>query len=277
MRWFVFLLTFLVFVHFAVGANENTAAGGRSAALAGSSVSLKGFWSVYNNQAGIASYKRFAAGISYENRFLLNELSTKYGAIILPVRNGAFGLSISSFGFTLYNEKKIGLAYARNFGKYFSAGLQIDYLGIRMGNEYGKKDLFTFEVGTQAQLSKNICAGLHIFNPPQIKLSDRYDERLPAVIKFGITYTFSQKILSALEIEKNTNFNALIRVAIEYKITESVSLRIGIASKPFENSFGAGFRLAGFIFDISSSYHPDLGFISQASIIFEIKSNNKNK
>ncbi|MCD4679662.1 MAG: hypothetical protein K8S00_04675 [Bacteroidales bacterium] len=274
MRWIVFLFFFVLLGYTKITANDNSVAGGRSAALGGSSVSLEGFWSVYNNQAGIASYKHVAVGISYENRFLINELSTKYAAIIFPVRSGVFGLSISSFGFTLYNEKKIGFAFARKFGKYFSASLQIDYLGIRIGNEYGKKDLFTFETGMQAQANSNLSLGLHIFNPPHIKLSDQYNELLPAVIKFGITYKFSKKICSTVEIEKNTYHNAVIKVGIEYLITQNVSFRIGVATQQGINSFGIGYKFKTFVFDISSSYHPGLGYISQASLIFEIKSNN---
>jgi len=272
MRLIIFLLFYIFLYGSGVTANDNSVAGARSAGLAGASVSLKGFWSIYNNQAGIAEYNYIAAGISYENRFLIKELSTKYAAIILPVRNGAFGLSISSFGYTLYSEKKIGLAYARKFGKYFSAALQIDYLGIRIGNEYGKKDLFTFECGIQVKLSKDITGGLHIFNPSHSKLSDQFDERLPATIKFGITYTFSKKILSVLEIEKNSLYHALFRIGIEYKITKTISLRTGIANNPFINSFGAGFRFGSLMIDVSSAYHPDLGFISHASFTYKFKS-----
>lgn len=267
----VIIFILVIFGYFPGKAINDPLVGGRSASLGGTSVSLQGFWSVFNNQAGIASYKKIAIGISYENRFLLHELSTKNAALILPVQNGAFGISLSYYGFELYNKKKVGLAYSRKFGKQFSAGLQIDYLGIRIGSEYGKKDLFTFEAGVQAKLSKNLRTGFHIFNPPQIKLSDQFNERIPVIARFGITYLFSEKVLSVIEFEKSNSCNPILKCGLEYKNSEKVTFRTGISTNSFRFSFGAGFCLGKIVLDLASSYHPDLGFISQVSMILLLR------
>jgi len=272
MRLFFALFVFLFVMYFDLDANGGSVVGGRPAGLAGAAVSLKGFWAVHNNQAGMAEYNSLAFGISYENRFLIKELGTKYTALIVPVKQSVLGFSLSYFGFNLYNEKKVGLAFARKFGNRFSVGLQLDYIGVRIGNEYSKKDLFTFEAGIQADLSKEITLGFHIFNPPHIKLSDQYKERLPATVKFGITYSFSKKVISVIETEKSSGTDPRFRVGIEYNATKTISFRTGIAVNPFINCFGAGLRFGRFVVDIGSSYQSAIGITTQLSIIYEFKS-----
>ena len=95
--------------------NEINTIGGRSSAMGGSSVSLSDFWSVNNNQAGIANYKSFATGFYYEDKYLLKELSLKAFSFIFPTSSGVFGFNYSYFGYNLYNEQKLGIAYAKIF------------------------------------------------------------------------------------------------------------------------------------------------------------------
>src|SRR5215210_5975215 len=124
---FFFLLCTCTFI--ASAGDGNLATGARSSAIGGASSTYGDLWSAYNNQAGLGRVKSISAGITNELRFMVPELSVRGLAIAIPVKkSGVFGLSISYFGYSVYNEKKIGLAYARAFGEKFSAGIQIDYL-----------------------------------------------------------------------------------------------------------------------------------------------------
>ena len=108
-------------------------AGARSNATGSCSVSLSDFWSIQNNPAGMADYRFFSAGLSYENRFFMKELSLYDLALMMPVKIGTIGLSYSRFGFENFNENKLGLAFARAFSPYFKMGLKIDYLWPTQG------------------------------------------------------------------------------------------------------------------------------------------------
>jgi len=85
--------------------------GAREAGMGRSSVALTGFWGIQNNQAGIALMDRFGAGIYYEAQFGLTELSTKSAAFMAPVKFGVLGLTFNHFGYSAYNDMKIGLVY----------------------------------------------------------------------------------------------------------------------------------------------------------------------
>jgi hypothetical protein len=260
-------------------ANSNQPIGGRSAGLANTSVTLTDFWSVHNNQAGLGSIIHPAAGVYYENRFLVQEMSLKAVALLLPTKSGTFGINYNSFGFTSYNEMKAGLAYGKKFGKHFSAGVQLDYLRKHIAENYGNQDAFTFEVGIQAQLTEQFSLGAHVFNPIGVKIQSETNDRVPSVFKLGILYSISEKLLIAVETEKNSEFKPLIRGGIEYNITDRTAARIGYSTMPSTSgsdsfsiasvySFGFGLNLKRIVLDLSSSWHQTLGWSPMVSVIF---------
>ena len=253
------------------GQKDNVCYGGRSAAMGNASVTLADLWSVQNNQAGLAGCKKIAAGIYYENRFLMKETGLKCLAVVVPVKKaGTFGLSVSSFGFNLYNESKIGLAYALSLGQRISAGVQLDYIYTHIAENYGNKGLITFEVGLRAKIIKELVLAVHVFNPANLKITSHPQERIPLIYKIGLSYTFTDKAIIATEVEKDMNFKPIFKAGVEYKVAKPVYLRMGINTNPMVYSFGLGFEFYRFKLDISASRHPQLGFSPQASLIFDI-------
>ena len=265
----LFLFSFLLSNSFA--GNENITIGGRSAGMGGASVTLSDFWAINNNQAGIADLKNMKAGFYFENRFMVKELSYKTVAFILPTKSGVFGLNYHHFGYSAYKEQKIGLAYAKSFGKSFSTGLQLDYLGTSLGDNYGSKSAFTFEVGILAKLSYNVTLGAHFFNPINAKFNDYNNEKIPSVFKLGINYSFSDNLIVAIESEKNINFDPIIKAGFEYKVIQFACVRVGISNNPTICTFGFGIEYHQFNFDFASSIHQTLGYSPQFSLVYNFK------
>ncbi len=251
--------------------NGNVPEGGRSSSMAGASVALSDFWSLQNNQAGLAYYNHFAAGAYYENRFLTKELSLKSGGLVLPVKSGVFGLKVSYFGYSAYNESKFGLAYARKLGEHIAVGVQLDYLLTAFGNDYGRKGVATFEIGILSKINDHLSLGAHIFNPITAKIAEYGDERIPAVIRIGAAYRFDDKLLATVEVEKETEFDPITKFGLEYRIIQEIYVRGGIASNPGLYSFGFGVNLKNLKLDFSSSVHQVLGFSPQISMTYRFK------
>ena len=130
--------------------------GGRAAAMGGSSVASQGLWAMQNNPAGMANLEKISLGLYYENRWLQPETAYKCGAFALPTKFGCLGLSFNQFGSWKYNENKLGLAYAKDFGRYLQIGLQLDYLLLKIGNDYGTFNAVTFELGLQSQVTDKL-------------------------------------------------------------------------------------------------------------------------
>ena len=263
----IFLLSALL-TQSAQAGNENIPSGGRSSAMGTASVAISDFWSAHNNQAGLAGFKSMAAGIYFENRYLIKELSRENAAFVFPTHSGVFGLSYDHFGALLYNESKIGLAFARSFGSNFSSGIQLDYLNSHLGENYGNHAAFTFEAGIQARVNKYLLIGAHVFNPLNVKLSSETGERIPSVIRLGAAFNFSAGLLLTGEIEKNIDMKARIKSGVEYQATNQAFIRAGITTNPTTYSFGFGIALQNLKIDFASTMHQVLGYSPQVSISY---------
>lgn len=263
---FCFCLPFYLFA-----AHNNVAEGGRSASMANASVALTDFWSLQNNQAGLAFYNHSACGVYFENRYMVKEMSLKAGGVVLPVKAGVFGLNLTYFGYPKYNESKLGLAYARSFGNALSVGVQLDYLLTSIAENYGKKGIATFEIGLMSKINANLTIGAHIFNPVQAKLTDYNNERIPAIIRLGAAYSFDENILVSVEAEKDTQMDPILKCGLEYRIIKPVYVRGGISTNPGIFSFGFGIDYKKLQVDFSSSVHNVLGYSPQISLFYTFK------
>lgn len=244
--------------------------GSRQAGMGRISVSITDFWSIQNNQAGIALINKISAGIYYESRFSISQLSSKTIAVLVPSKIGVLGLTFNHFGYELYSDMKIGLVYARSFGQYFRMGVQLDYLITSLGDNYGAKSTVTFEVGIQSDVTKNLTIGAWVYNPIQVKLADYANEKIPVIFRFGITWKITESFLAGIEAEENTNYGPIIlRGGLEYALKEKFFFRGGFSTSEEIFSMGFGFKIKILKFDISAVMHNTLGFSPQGSMIFE--------
>jgi hypothetical protein len=239
--------------------------------MGNASACIADLWAVENNQANLAYLKNPAAGVYYENRFLLKELSSKSVALALPVGTGVFGLYVNQFGYELYNESKFCLAYSKELSEKFSAGIGLDYLYTHIAEGYGSKGNVTFEAGIRSKLSSKLVLGAYIFNPVRARLSEYDDERLPTIMKLGLLYSPSSKVNIAGEVEKDVKYKADVRAGIEYNVTKNIFLRAGMRTFPEVYSFGFGINYKKLRFDFASSVHSVLGYSPQVSMEYEIK------
>lgn len=265
------LVVILIFIGVSLKAGgEVYPIGARQAGMGRTSVAITDLWNIQNNQAGIALLDKISVGIYYESRFLVNELSMKSVAVAVPSKIGVLGLSFNHFGYSLYNDMKIGLAYARSFGQYFRIGIQLDYLQTTVGENYGTKSNITFELGIQSDVTESLTIGAYVYNPIQVKLADYNNEKIPAIFRLGVGWKISKNFFATIEAEKNTVINPIIlRGGLEYSIKEKFFLRAGFSTMQEIFSMGFGINIKFLRFDISAVMHQSLGFSPQSSLIFQ--------
>jgi len=268
MKITITLFILFVIVKISLGSGEWSSIGGRSASMGLSSAAVSDFWSVNNNQAGMAFYDKTAVGFYYENRFLIKEMASQTGAFTFKTKYGMFGTTVSYSGDANYNTTKAGLAYAMKLGNRFAAGIQLDYIGTAMGDEYGKRSNFTFDAGVLIKLTEELTFGVHTFNPVHVKIAEYNNERIPVTLNAGFGYTFSDKLLLTAEAFKNSEFPMEFRTGAEYKLNKLAYARIGVSTNPARYTFGFGFEMKKLAFDLSSTYHTELGYSPQVSLQF---------
>lgn len=250
--------------------------GAVSAGMGGVFTTTNDFWSSMNNQAGLAFIEQPVLGIGYNNEFLLKELATKYAGFALPVKNaGVFGINVSQFGFSQLNQTKAGLGYGMKFSEKFSGGVQLDFFHLKLGDVYGSRSVFTFELGTMYKLSDKWVLGAHLFNPVMAKLADFNDERMTTIICAGVSYMVSDQVQFAAEIEKAIEHKPSLRFGVDYNIMDFLSIRAGASSSPTRLSFGFGLKFNQFMLDFAGKYHETLGFSPSTGIIYQFNSPQK--
>jgi hypothetical protein len=275
MKWVILLVTGILSKN-ALAGNEDYPIGARSSAMGNASVSLTDVWSAHHNQAGLGFVRDISGGVYYEDRFMLKEISTRGGAVALPVKGGTFGLCITNFGYSLYSENKYSLSFAKAFGDKFAAGIALDYLSTHISEATsGTRAVFGAEAGIIAKPMKGLTIGAHVFNPTRAKISSYNDERLPTIIRLGADYNFSDKVTLAVETQKDIVQKAEFKAGIEYRAVKEFYLRIGISTNPSLSSFGFGINLRNFKLDLSASYHQTLGISPQVGMSYALVKTKK--
>ncbi len=259
----------LFFISNSFAGNDTPISGGKQSAMGSVSVCFRDLWSANNNQAGMADLKKYETGLYVENRFLDKNLSYSNFIFAIPTYTGVLALNYSYFGFSLYNEQKVGLAYGKRLAKYLSVGLQLDYLRTFIGYDYGVKNNFTFELGLQSEVTERLTFGAYVFNPVNVKLNNYNSERIPVLFRTGLSYKASDEFLIACELEKNIYFKPSVKIGLEYRLVEKAYVRCGIKTQPIEYAFGAGFEGEHWVLDISSSIHQVLGYSPQLSAVYK--------
>jgi hypothetical protein len=269
MKKTLLIVSFLFLKIALVHSIENRFSGARSLALSNASVSFTDVWSTANNQAGLTFIHSLAAAVYFESKFQIDELELLSGVFALPVKNGTFGLSYYQFGKGSYKEIKTGLAYAKQLGNKWSAGLQLDYFAQTFPENKRAKSLFTFEGGLLFLPNKNLFLGAHFFNPVFQSFNTEFGKiELPAVFRLGGHYQFNALSLLAFEIQKNSKNSFLLKSGVEFSPVKNFSLRFGISGEPILFTAGLGYSFKKTTTDFAFSYHGNLGITPSVSIQF---------
>ena len=227
------------------------------------------------NQATLAQTKNAGAGIYGERRFLLKETSSYTLGAAFPTRMGNFGLQLNYSGFKNFNENKIGLAYARKLGKLVDVGVQFNYYGYRIP-AYGNASSINFEIGAMMHLTDKLNAGIHVYNPVGGKLGtstslSTEEEKLASVYKAGLGYDASDHFFISAEIIKEEDKPVNVIAGLQYHFAKQFFARAGFISESTTAYAGAGVGWKNLRLDISSGYHPQLGFSPGILLLMNFK------
>jgi hypothetical protein len=258
----------IVCVLYSISAQSYFIAGAREAAMANSILTLGGTWSVYHNPAGIRTLNHASVGFCYENRYLLEELSTQSFAGTVPVRNGGFGVSYSYFGTSRYNEQKMALGYAHALGEKINAGILFDLYHTNLPDEYESDYIIAGEIGLIIRPIENLSIGLHLNNPTESGSQNYNTEDANTFFRSGITW-HDKYFLIGTQVSIQENDEPIMSAGMEINVVPNFYVRAGISSDEKNNyTFGLGYKQKRWCGDIAFARHPILGYTSMFSIEF---------
>jgi len=263
---FVFSLILMNYIIVTKCFADNYPTGSRFAGMANTGVMWNDLWSVYQNQAGLSRIEKIEAGVHFSNSYFVKELSVNSLAFAMPTKAGVWALNYTYFGYSRFNQNKVGFAYSRALGKKISIGMQVDYFRTHIEGEFGNGGLFTAEAGMIVKPLEKLSIGAHIFNPVRSKWDNVNQERMPTVLKVGLGYQFSETFKLGIEVEKDMDYKEIFKVGAEYELVKNLFFRIGISTNPIINSFGIGYKLGKWKMDISFTKHEIAGYSSGLSL-----------
>lgn len=245
-------------------------AGARSMSMANSTVALADVWSYHHNPAGLAFVKSTSAGLSYENRFLLKELQTQAAVVAQPLKVGVLSAGAQMYGYRAYRTTRVGLGYSMLLGEKISAGVQLNYQGIRIDN-YGSKGTVTAEAGFLAKINSKVSLGFSVMNIGMAKLTEFEDDRFSTFMRLGLNYQISSKVSILAEIEKSIETKLRVKAGMEYELLDRFFFRMGAASNPTEITFGFGYEFKNRLkIDLGSAWHQHLGWSPHFGLTYEL-------
>ncbi len=245
--------------------------GARFAGMGFTGLALSDLWGVRLNPAGIAALQVPTAGLFHQTHFLTPELSAQGISVVLPTGKGAFGICVDRFGYTMYFETRSSIAYAMRFGEGLRAAIQLDHIGIRLGENYGNANAFIAEIGMQAKLAEALWIGVHLYAPGRPSIGGPYDDRIPTILRAGITYLFNEQLLTNVEVEKDIDRDERYRLGIEYHPNRTLFLRTGISTAPIRTHFGAGIHVHQLEIDLAMAFRAQLGPTPMIGLNYKFK------
>jgi hypothetical protein len=203
--------------------------------MARAGIHLKGIESIYANAAGLTDLTSWGADISAGQLYGLDELSIVSLAVAKSTKYGTFGIMAGQAGYDVFNEQKIGIAYARKLGSMVSIGGMIDAFKIN-AQTIGSFNAMTFELGGQVKINKTVSINTSVFSPLQAKYTE--NTGIGSRFKLGFMYSPTQKVSIVFEADKPEFADMQIIGGVSYKAHPTININLG--ANPIINSYGIG-------------------------------------
>jgi hypothetical protein len=245
------------------------APGARATGMGGAASTFTDLWSVNNNVGAMGFMEQAGAGLYYENRFIMAETGSYGVNFAYPLKKtGTFGLSLSRFGYRLFNRNAVGVRYAKSFGPNISAGVGLNYHYIFIGNGYGNSSSVSAELGVLGRVNRELSVAFHLINPARMRITSYQDQKLPMIIRIGLAYVWAEKVTTSIELDADPEQKPNVKFGMEYVPVPLFLIRGGFSSRPLAGSFGFGFHYKLAKVDLSAAYHQVLGFSPQIGMSF---------
>lgn len=242
------------------GQDGHYLAGGRSAGMAGTSLTLADAYSTLNNPGSLGRVSTSSAFAGYQNRYGINDLQSFTGGFVYAKPWATSAFSYYRFGGDLFNQQRMSFAIGNQI-QLVSLGLGVSLLQYQVE---GLKTIHrtAIEFGGQAQLVPQLVFAAHLFN-------FRQRTYVPTVMRAGLSYRPTEKWMLNAEAEKDLALPEVFRMGMEYQLLKPLAFRTGFSNHPFKSTFGFGLNWNAFQFDYGLT-NSQLGSKHDVSLIYQL-------
>jgi len=248
-----------------VAQSVSTVMGAKANGIGYASATVSDSWGLFNNIAGLASLENTTASFTYDAHPSLMGANRTAAVLAMPIKIGVAGIGAYRFGDDVYSEQVLTVGYSNQFG-IAALGAKVNYIQYQ-AEGFGSKGVVSLSLGGIAKITPELSIGAYITNINQPSISE--DEKLPTRLNAGLSYSPHDKILLATEIEKELDYEATLKIGMQYKFHEKLVGRTGYNLNPNAAFFGLGFKTKKFLLDYALQYNVTLRFSHQASVSYQ--------
>lgn len=228
-------------------------------------------WSPILNPAGTSEAVGPSISLSYHLPYFVNQLSSKNLLAVLPFRFGVLSVNVHQYGYPLYQENKLSMAFARTLAPHLHASFQLNFQNNHLSQSGAGSQLFA-GLGILYKPLNAVRLGFLISNPEQSSISIMEStSNIPTLFVLGFNWSASTHFDISCEVEKQSRFDMLYKLGLEYNINQQVWIRTGILGKPINYTLGLGFDVMGIMLDAGMAHHEVLGISSCFGISYQFK------
>ena len=238
--------------------------------MAGCSIAHTNAFSATNSIATSALIERNILGLHYTNYFLFTEVNSVQLSLAQVLDNGTLSYQADYFGINHFNTLKLGIGYAKPFGKHIALGLRLNYHRISLIQEQGK-NVMGFDLGMVYTMNEKIRLATSLRNPIKQKLEKTLNETLNTEFILGGSFLPNDDFYFSWEFQKDLQLPLRSAIGFSYTLHPKLITRAGISINPILISGGVGIKTSQLQIDVSSSWHTKLGYSPQISISYDFK------
>lgn len=222
---------------------------------------------LFTNQAGLGYNDELSVNASAIQRYFSEGILELHLGTAFSIDDymGA-GVYARRFGDDIYSETSAGLAVGRQLFDNFSLGIGLEVYQLRIEN-YGNQVQFNSQVGFQADITKNVRLGSHLFLP--LHEEEELSWSNQAVINLDLAVDIDDHLILKSGIRKITDLDIGVKVALNYTPIDVLEINIGMLTLPVQYTGGCGIRLFEDIQAfIMGQYQQDLGWSSGLNLCY---------
>ena len=227
----------------------------------------QGIAGLFSNQAGLHDL----AGVSIEasalqRYFSQGVLELHLGAAIpLSDYTGA-GVYVKRFGDDIFSEQSVGLAMGRQLFESFSMGIGLEVYQLNIEN-YGNELQFNTQIGFQADITKAVTIGTHIFLP--LEKQDILSYSNQSIFNFDIAVQADEHLNIKGGVRKINEQDLGFKAALSYRPIDKFIIHTGVLTYPAHYTIGAGLELfKNLEFLATGIYQNNLGWSSGINLSY---------
>jgi len=228
-------------------------------------------WCSFQNPAMLGYVEQTEVAAFFDNRFMMSELSTKTAQIAIQHDLLNTGVSISHFGYSLYQELLFGATFARNFSNKFAMGIQFNYMTNYFVSSNTYRGVLLAQVGLSAQLSPNFNLSFNTFNPFQTNIqAETIEKRVPSIFSLGAQYILVENVMWRIQLDKEVSSNYRFATGMDYDVVKKMTLKIGVYGSDYlVPCLGISLKTNAVKINLNTEIHPLLGVNSSVGLNYQ--------